>query len=244
VVAPDARGCAPTTFHDPLTARDGTSAARFSDFIALMDGLNFASAVVVGQDMGAQTAQAAAILAPERVERLAILNGHGLFNLAVAQHGATPSFKTFHAGWYQWLFQLPLGGSLLRSDPRSFARYLWSIWSPGWNFSDSEFDIAAASFDGPDWVATMLSAYRGAPKNADPSDTRHQGKLMTYPAIDVPSLNLQGELDAVDIFADTQLGQESFYRGGFERIVIPRCGHFLHRERPTAGSDAIIDFLR
>ena len=38
------------------------------------------------------------MLNPERVERLVILNGHGLLNLVAFAQGKRPSWATLHAG--------------------------------------------------------------------------------------------------------------------------------------------------
>jgi pimeloyl-ACP methyl ester carboxylesterase len=237
------RGCGPTQFLNSTTPRDGTVGARLGDLIEFMDGLRMAKAVLIGQDWGAATAQAAAMLMPERVARLVILNGHALYNMAVAARGVRPSYETLHAGWYQWLFQTAIGERLLRADPRGFACYLWKTWSPGWDFQQQQFEATARSFQNPDWVATVISAYRGGAPNVDPEDVQRLQAIMKFPPINVPALNLQGANDGVDLFADTQLGQEKLYAGGIETRVLPNCGHFLHREHPGAVAGAIRAFL-
>jgi pimeloyl-ACP methyl ester carboxylesterase len=240
--APYARGCGPSRYRRPDTPRDGTSAARAGDLLELMDGLGIGRAILIGQDWGMETAQAVAMLSPERVERLVILNGHGLYNMAVARSGL-PSFETLAAGWYQWLFQSPLGEAVLQADRKGLARFLWSQWSPDLSPDAVGFDTIAISFDNPDWVATVLSAYRGGAATGDPRNAEMQARLAKYPPIQAPTLNLQGADDGVDLFRDTQLGQEAFYHGGFEQIVLGGCGHFLQRERPDAVAKAILDFI-
>lgn len=47
----------------------------------------------------------------------------------------------------------------------------------------------------------------------------------------------------MDLFEDTQLGQEALYRGGFRRVVLEDCGHFLHRERPEAVAKLLLEFF-
>jgi pimeloyl-ACP methyl ester carboxylesterase len=91
----------------------------------------------------------------------------------------------------------------------------------------------------------VLSAYRpwNADPNADPQDAADSERLAAGMTIGCPTLNLQGADDGVDLFEDTQLGQEAFYRGGFERAVLEGCGHFLHRERPEAVAQRIIEFI-
>jgi pimeloyl-ACP methyl ester carboxylesterase len=244
-LAPYVRGCGPTRFLAGDTPRSGQVSARARDVVQLMDALRLERVVLVGQDWGAATAQAIAMLHPQRVERLVVLNGHGLLNLAVFERGNRPSWRTFHAGWYQWLFQTPIGAPLLREGRASLARYLWQEWSPGWSFADEELDAVLRSFDNPDWAEVVLSAYRPWTDDpcADPDDDEASQALAAAPAITRPTLNLQGARDGVDLFEDTQLGQEAFYRGGFRREQIRDCGHFLHRERPDAVAKQLLRFL-
>jgi pimeloyl-ACP methyl ester carboxylesterase len=242
-LAPYVRGCGPTRFLHAHTPRSGHPATRARDMLEFIDALKLDRVQLVGQDWGAATAQALAMLHPQRVERLAVLNGHGLLNMAVFQQGKVPGWATFHAGWYQWFFQLPMAKQLLQADRAGFARYAWQQWSPGWRFDESAFAEAAASFDNPDWVDVVLSAYSMDPAACDPRDAESAQRLMKAPAIERPTLNLQGRRDGVDLFEDTQLGQEAFYRGGFERQVLEGCGHFLQREQPERVAEHLIAFL-
>jgi pimeloyl-ACP methyl ester carboxylesterase len=243
--APYVRGCGPTRFRSPEVPRSGQPASRGRDVLELMDALGLDRVIVVGQDWGAVTALALALLHRVRVERLVILNGHGLLNLAVLAQGRRPTWATLHAGWYQWMFQTPLGQPLLEADRAGFIEYVWGQWSPGWNPPPEELAEVVRSAGNPDWTAVVLSAYRpgNADPAADPRDADAGQRLASAPPITRPTLNLQGARDGVDLFADTQLGQEAFYRGGFERAVLEGCGHFLHRERPEAVAERILDFV-
>ncbi|NRF67352.1 alpha/beta hydrolase [Aquincola sp. S2] len=244
-LAPHVRGCGSTRFHSADTPRSGQPAARARDLLALLDALRLDRVVLVGQDWGAATAQALAILHPERVERMVLLNGHGLLNAAVFAQGKRPSWATLHAGWTQWLFQTPLAQALIDADRACFARYLWEQWSPGWRFAEAEFASLALSLGNSDWTAVVLSAYRSFDQDpsADPRDAAASHRLAQDPRITSPTLNLQGARDAVDLFVDTQLGQEAFYTGGFRRVVLDECGHFLQRERPDAVAKQVLAFL-
>ncbi|WP_280155160.1 alpha/beta hydrolase [Piscinibacter sp. XHJ-5] len=244
-IAPHVRGCGPTRFLSKETPRSGQVAARARDVVHLMDGLQIERAIVVGQDWGAATAQALAMLHPQRVDKLVVLNGHGLLNMAVFAQGKRPSWATFHAGWYQWLFQSAIAEPLLRQDAAGLARYLWQQWSPGWRFSEEVFAAVARSLANPDWVDVVLSAYRppDADPHADPRDAAAGRQLATAPAITQPTLNLQGARDGVDLFEDTQLGQEAFYRGGFRCARLEGCGHFLQRERPDEVASLLLEFF-
>ena len=243
-LAPYVRGCGPTRFLNNDVPRSGSPAARVRDVIEFMDALHIDKAVIVGQDWGATTAQALCMLYPERVERLVLLNGQGLLNMQVFSQGKIPTWQTFHAGWYQWLFLQPLAKQLLESDREGFARYAWQQWSPGWNFSEGEFAAASESFKNPNWVEVVLSAYQMDASTADPRDTEVMAKLSSPTvAITRPTLHLQGVNDGVDLYVDTQLGQEEFYKDMYISKQLEGCGHFLQREQPQLVADEIMAFL-
>jgi hypothetical protein len=41
-----------------------------------------------------------------------------------------------------------------------FAKLIWQLASPKWNFDDATFDRSAASFDNPDHVSIVIHNYR------------------------------------------------------------------------------------
>ncbi len=48
-----------------------------------------------------------------------------------------------------------------------FAKLIWQIASPKWNFDDATFDRSAASLNNPDHVAIMIHNYRWRPSLAE-----------------------------------------------------------------------------
>lgn len=107
---------------------------------------------VVGHDWGARVAYTLAALFPERI--------HSISALALAYQPR----GEFHVGsfvqskhfWYQF-FQCT---DAVRRDPIGFARIQWENWSPeGW-FNEKDFLAASEFFQGPDWAAITLNAYR------------------------------------------------------------------------------------
>jgi pimeloyl-ACP methyl ester carboxylesterase len=244
VLAPYTRGCGPSRFRSEAVPRSGQIAARIRDVLALVNGLSLRRASLVGQDWGGATAQALAMIEPEQVDRLVLLNGHGLFDSAVFAKGSRPSWENLHAAWYQWLFRLPLGGHLLESDRAGLTQYLWTQWSPGWKYRDEDLLTVLDSIGNPDWAAVVVSAHQPweSDPNADPQDAHTSRQLATPSALRQPTLNILGARDTVDRVVDTQLGQEAFYHGGLKSITLDDCGHFLHRERPDDVANLIVEF--
>jgi hypothetical protein len=55
--------------------------------------------------------------------------------------------------WYQFYFATERGRAGYEKYRRDFAKLIWQLASPKWNFDDATFDRSAASFDNPDHMA-------------------------------------------------------------------------------------------
>ena len=120
-----------------------------ADVIALMDALGIERAIIAGCDWGARTANIVAALWPERVKAMVSVSGYLIGSQrptkAVAAEGRTAmvvSVLLRHG-------TRPRGYEKYRRD---FARLIWQLASPKWNFDDATFDRSAAAFDNPDHV--------------------------------------------------------------------------------------------
>ncbi|MFE9445718.1 alpha/beta fold hydrolase [Streptomyces sp. NPDC006602] len=61
-------------------------------------------------------------------------------------------------------------------------------------------------------------------------------------AITVPSLYLHGADDNC-MSVELSDGMAALFTNGFERIVVPSVGHFLHIEQPKTVADHVLGFL-
>lgn len=239
-LAPYLRGFAPTRVLDGVE-RTGEIAALARDVIAFADALGIARFHAVGHDWGARAVYSAAALRPERFRSLSALA------VAYGTNVATQalSVEQIRAYWYQWYFATPRGAAELETRRRAFCRTLWHAWSPGWQFSDEEFDATAASFDNPDFVAVALSSYRqrwdfvpGSPAYADEREA-----LSRVPPIRVPALTLMGADDGATLPSSAE-GKEALFAGPYRLETLARCGHFLQRERPDIVAERVIAHMR
>src|SRR6266571_4921549 len=57
--------------------------------------------------------------------------------------------------WYQFYFATERGRAGYEKNRRDFAKLIWQLASPKWNFDDATFDRSAASFDNPDHVSIV-----------------------------------------------------------------------------------------
>jgi pimeloyl-ACP methyl ester carboxylesterase len=155
VYRPYLRGFGPTRFRDAATRRSGQIAALCRDVGEFIEVLALQDVILAGHDSGARAGYALAATSPGSVA--------GLVAMSVAYGTTGPTARLApdqaHAYWYQWYFSTQLGRRGLAGDRRGVCRYLWRAWSPSWNFTDGEFDQAAAAWENPDWVEITVHSY-------------------------------------------------------------------------------------
>ena len=226
-VAPWLRGCGPTTFLSVGTIRDGSAVALAQDAIALTGHLGWTKFSVVGHDWGARIAYTLAALFPERLSSITAL----ALSYAPGGRFPTPTFEQSRRWWYQWFMTTDRGAEAVRADPKGFARQQWNTWSPpGW-FDDSEFAVTARSFENRDWVNVTLNAYRSRWKT-EPADDRYsrlRERLGSVETLSTPTLMIQGGADMCDPPSESER-QESYFTGGYRRVLLDGIGHFPARE--------------
>lgn len=243
VIVPWLRGYGPTRFLDAATPRSGQQAALGADLRDLLDALGLGPAVLAGYDWGGRTACITAALWPERVAGLLSLGGYNLQDIAAARAPSDPEQER-HL-WYQWYFHTDRGVAALRDDRRRLCRALWRMWSPGWAFSDAEFERTAASFDHPDFVAVVIQSYRHRHQAApgDPALEPIEQALAATPAITVPTVVLEGRTDGVHP-PHEQDPHARHFTGPYRRAIVPGVGHFMPREAPELVARAVLSLVR
>jgi pimeloyl-ACP methyl ester carboxylesterase len=243
ILVPWLRGFGPTSFLDPSTPRSGQQAALGADLRDFMDALGIAAAILVGYDWGGRAACVVSALWPERVMGLVSINGYNIQNIAIANRPATAEQEWRY--WYQWYLHTERGVAGLTQDRRAMARLLWRLWSPNWQFAEATFDATASSFDNPDFVPVSIQSYRHRYGNSA-GDPVHEGlerRLLSQPAIGVPTIVLHGACDGVVPPTASEDAHQHF-AGFYERHVIPVAGHFLSRETPDVVVQAICALAR
>jgi pimeloyl-ACP methyl ester carboxylesterase len=234
------RGFGGTRFLDDQAMRSGQLSALGQDLLDFADCLALSRFAVVGHDWGARAAYIASCLAPERIERCAALSvGWGTNDPDQAL-----ALNQVQNYWYHWFMALDRGERLVREERRSFTRYIWTIWNPGWAVTDSEFAETAAAFDNPDWADVTLHSYRVRWGHApvDPACAGLEARLKANPKIAVPTLVIHGGADPVNDPATSE-GKEALFAGPYRRIVLDGVGHFPQRQDPAGVCAALVPFL-
>jgi pimeloyl-ACP methyl ester carboxylesterase len=243
VIIPYLRGYGTTVFLSGETIRNGQQSVVAVDIIALMDALKIEKAVIAGFDWGARTADIIAALWPQRCKALVSVSGYLIGSPAANETPLPP--KAELAWWYQFYFATDRGRVGYEKYRREFARLIWQLASPKWNFDDATFDRTAEAFKNPDHVEIVIHNYRwrlGLAKGDSQYDDL-EGKLASGPVISVPTITMEGDANGAPHPADTA------YRGKFAgkhefRLISGGIGHNLPQEAPEAFAQAVIDVGR
>ncbi len=198
-----------------------------------------------GYDWGGRAAAIVAALHPERVRAAVIIGGYTIQDVFSLQKPASPEVE--RELWYQWYFNTERGRAGLAANRRSLCKFLWQTWSPGWHFSDEEYNRTAPSFDNPDFVDVVIHSYRHRNAGA-PGEARFQEmekELAKRPKIAAPSILLYGATDPLARPGpDVTPAERAVFPALVARRVIAAAGHFLPREKPEAVSTALLELLK
>src|SRR5271165_2295405 len=193
VLVPYVRGYGSTRFLSSETFRNGQPSALAVDTIAFMDALGIKTATLAGFDWGARTANIMAVLWPQRCKAMVSVSGYLIGSQEAGKVPLPP--KAELQWWYQYYFATERGRAGYEKYRHDFAKLIWQIASPKWNFDDATFDRSAASFDNPDHVAIAIHNYRWrlALAEGEPKYDDLEKKLSEGPVIAVPTITLEGD---------------------------------------------------
>jgi len=147
--------------------------------------------------------------------------------------------------WYQFYFATERGENGYAKYRRDFAKLIWQLASPKWNFDDATFDRTASSFDNPDHVAIVIHNYRWrqALAKGEPKYDDLERRLAAAPAITVPTITMEGDANGAP-HPDPESYRAKFSGKYESRIIQGGIGHNLPQEAPQAFAQAIVDVDR
>ncbi|WP_262270522.1 alpha/beta fold hydrolase [Microvirga yunnanensis] len=243
VIVPYLRGYGTTRFLSDDTPRNGQQSAIAVDVIALMDALRIEKAVVAGCDWGARTANILAALWPERVKAMVSVSGYLIGSQELNRMPLPP--KAELQWWYQYYFATERGQAGYEKYRSDFARLIWELASPKWNFDDATFNRSAAAFDNPDHVAITIHNYRwrlGLAEGEAKYDALER-RLAAFPVIGVPTITLEGDANGAP-HPDPAAYAKKFSATYEHRLISGGIGHNLPQEAPQAFAQAVVDIDR
>jgi pimeloyl-ACP methyl ester carboxylesterase len=239
VIVPHLRGYGSTRFLSSNTPRNGQQSVVAVDAIALMDALKIEKATIGGFDWGARTACIIAALWPERCKALVSVSGYLIGSQEAGKVPLPP--KAELQWWYQYYFATERGQAGYDKYRHDFAKLIWQLASPKWDFDDATFDRSAASLDNPDHVAISIHNYRwrlglaeGEPKYDD-----LEKRLAEFPVIAVPTITLEGDANGAP-HPEPGSYAKKFSGKYMHRTIKGGIGHNLPQEAPHAFAEAVV----
>ena len=239
VIVPYLRGYGTTRFLSDETFRNGQQSVVAVDIIALMDALKIKRAIIGGYDWGARTAAIIAALWPERCKALVSVSGYLIGSIKANLEPLPP--KAEFAWWYQFYFATERGRLGYQKYTHDFAKLIWQLASPTWDFDDATFDRSAAAFENPDHVDVSIHNYRwrqGLAKGEAQYDD-FENKLFAGPAITVPTITMEGDDNGAAHPPPASYANK--FTGKYSHRNLKGIGHNLPQEAPQAFAQAVTD---
>ena len=243
VIIPYLRGYGTTRFLASETVRNGQQSVIAVDIIALMDALKIEKATIGGYDWGARTANIIAALWPERCKAMVSVSGYLIGSVAANKMPLPP--KAELQWWYQYYFATERGRAGYEQHRHDFAKLIWQIASPKWDFDDATFDRSAAAFDNPDHVSIVIHNYRWrlGLAEGEPKYDELEKRLAEGPVITVPTITLEGDANGAP-HPDPSSYARKFSGKYANRIITGGVGHNLPQEAPQAFAEAVVEVDR
>jgi pimeloyl-ACP methyl ester carboxylesterase len=229
VIVPDQRGY--NLSSKPSGVASYALSELVSDVIAIADQLGQQKIFLAGHDWGAAVAWSAALLHPQRIAKLAVVN---VPHPSVMLKFLNTRLGQFRRSWYMFFFQLPwLPETLLSAfNYRIAARSLVRSSRSG-TFSSEDLFRYRAAWSQPGALTSMINWYRAL--------FRFRTRLANR-TVHAPTRILWGERDA---FLLAEMAQESLrYCDNAELFTFAAATHWLQHEEPARVARLLIDFFR
>jgi pimeloyl-ACP methyl ester carboxylesterase len=240
VIVPHLRGYGSTRFLSATAFRNGQPAALAQDVVSLLDALQVRSAIIGGFDWGARSADIVAALWPERCRALVSVSGYLIGSQAAGRVPLPPAAEL--QWWYQYYFATDRGRDGYDRYRHDFARLIWRLASPKWDFSDATFERSAVAFDNPDHVSIVIHNYRWrlGLAEGDSQLAAIEERLAAGPTIGVPTITMEGDANGAPHPEPASYARK--FTGRYEhRNIAGGIGHNLPQEAPQAFAQALID---
>jgi pimeloyl-ACP methyl ester carboxylesterase len=240
VIVPFLRGYGTTRFLASETFRNGQPSVVAVDTIALMNALKIEKATLAGFDWGARTANIIAALWPERCRAMVSVSGYLIGSQESGKMPLPP--KAELEWWYQFYFATERGRAGYDKYRHDFAKLIWQLASPRWDFDDATFDRSAAAFDNSDHVSVVVHNYRWrlGLAEGEPKYDELEKRLALGPVITVPTITLEGDSNGAPHPEPSSYAKK--FSGKYShRTIKGGIGHNLPQEAPRAFAKAVVD---
>lgn len=230
VLAPDQRGYNLSEVPRPVSAYRLEELAR--DVIGLVDALGRKDCFLVGHDWGAAVAWYTALVFPDRVRKLAVLN---VPHPRVMTDFLRTNLRQMLKSWYIGFFQIPgLADWLVSRDQfAAGARSLVGSSRPN-TFSPAEIAEYRQAWKNSHGMTGMINWYRAL--------FRFPARLTVSPRLQMPVRILWGKQDA---FLSPQMAEASAKWCDRAQVTLfEKATHWVQHEEADAVANALLAFFK
>jgi epoxide hydrolase 4 len=236
-IAPELRGYGETDA--PVGVHHYAIEKLVDDVAGLVEALGCKRAIIVGHDWGGAIAWATAMMKPQIVERLIVMNCP---HPKKFREHLRSNPRQMLRSWYMFFFQLPwIPEAMLRAG--GFAAMTRAIHNSAVNkyaFSDADLDVFREAFKRPYAITAAINYYRALAR----------GGFVRTPAanhwinrkIDAPTLLIWGEEDFA-LGKELTFDMRDLFNGPLQIKYVPGSGHWVQQERPEAVNRYMHEFL-
>jgi len=244
VVAPDMRGY--NESDKPQGVASYSTSLLVQDMRNLIHAFGKSKATVVGHDWGGAVAWNLAMMAPECVEKLVILNCP--HPLALIQAYQSMNFRQLQRSWYVFFFQQTEAPEqvLSRNNFEFLTAMLLGSAVNKKAFGPEDVKKFVEAWSMPGALTASINYYRA---NMNPAQVMMMPRVeqatisKRFPRVKCPTLVIWGENDAA-LDKSLTLGIEKYVEGAFEIKYIQNCGHWVQQEAPDKVNEYLLDFLQ
>lgn len=229
VVVPDLRGLGDTS--KPSTGYDSRTTAE--DIYQLVSQLGFREKILlVGHDIGAQTAYSYALVYPNNVSKLALIDS--------VLPGSISNGSTAEPWWFAFHRTPDLPEALVLGNEREYL--LWFYRQLAYNpyfISEEDIDEYVRQYSAPGAMRSGFEYFR---------TSYLQNNSTSNFELNVPTLAVFGEnsyvIKSEDTLYNTILESMRRFTTNVSGIVVPFSGHWIPEEQPGYLTDSLVNFFK
>jgi epoxide hydrolase 4 len=236
-VAPEMRGYGETDA--PVGVMNYTIDKLVGDVADLIEALGHKRAVIVGHDWGGAVAWATAMMRPDVVERLIVMNCP---HLGKMNRDLRRNPRQMLRSWYMLFFQLPRIPEWIfrRNNYELLTRTLRDGTIQKNVLTDDDLKYFRDAFRNPYSITAAINYYRATLRS---SLTSRRGEDdWQNRKIDAPTMLIWGEQDFA-LGKELTYDMDDLFTGPFEIKYIPDSGHWVQQEKPDLVNQYMRDFL-
>jgi len=192
---------------------------------------------VIGHDWGGAVAWASAMMRPDVVERLIVMNCPHPERMSYAlRHNPRQMMRS----WYMLFFQIPRLPEWIfrRRNYDALARALRDGTIQKNVFTENDLDYFRAAFRNPYSITAAINYYRALLR----SGLGRKASAWMDRKIAAPTMLIWGEQDFA-LGKELTYDMEGLFTGPFQIKYIPDSGHWVQQEKPALVNQYLREFL-